>query len=356
MSFNWIKRIFSSASAVTAKTDSEVQEIDVSDDKSENPLNEHAAANQPPSKTPLPQKLCQEYIGLLDQAFGGVLYNDHREMPEEPDARDVQKVRELHFLVSQASLDLDHLPRRPSSLPMVMKLLKLDKLSYSNISDALLQDPALTSQVLKTANSPFFRVNEKTVESLEQAIFVLGVEGIKKVVAAAIMKPLFQSERGGNEVNDAIWKWALSSGQVLDRLSSKQGYEPGALYLLGLLPALAMILINQRIDEVESRRGARESLPAYLRLQVFRKNAHALCLQIRKDWGLPESYDTELKSLDCREASGESSLLLDALYVAEYAMVSHKMDPPLNVQQLTALTRLSKEENLELLHTLDASK
>jgi len=158
-----------------------------------------------------------------------------------------KEVRVLKML-DQGYLALEQLPRRPASLPMLIKLLNDDESSHSEITKMLLTDPALTSQILKTANSPFFRISSDTIESVSQAVLVLGSRGVRNIVSATVMMPMMKRKNSlEGEFSEKAWQWALLSATASDQYSSRQGREPGALYLLGLLPSLAYLMIYRSL-------------------------------------------------------------------------------------------------------------
>ena len=80
--------------------------------------------------------------------------------------------------------ELSELPRQPMSLPMLMSALSDDTTTRQDLGNIILRDPALTDQLLKIANSPFFRPDKNIIETVDQAIFMLGMEGIRRIDAA----------------------------------------------------------------------------------------------------------------------------------------------------------------------------
>ncbi|HCL37706.1 MAG TPA: histidine kinase, partial [Marinobacter hydrocarbonoclasticus] len=75
--------------------------------------------------------------------------------------------------------EMEELPRKPGSLPMLMRALSNEATERKELTRIILSDPSLTDQLLQVANSPYFRPSEHVIESVDQAVFVLGVDGIR---------------------------------------------------------------------------------------------------------------------------------------------------------------------------------
>ena len=303
--------------------------------------------------TPAPDHayLYEEYLAELDRAFCHALFGAERLYVNSSDAQR-SSARQLLKKLAQSEVKSDNIPRKPSTLPSLMKLLKQDDLSYAQIAESLLKDPSLTSQVLKTANSPFFRLNENSVESLDQAILIMGVGGIKKVVSAAILLPVFKSEEKASAFTEVVWEWALSSGKAVDVLFQIRGESEGSSYLLGLLPALALLLICQELNRIEEGRPEEHKLLPIQKLDVFKRVGWKYCIAIRKEWGLPEHFDDYLYGLKGENDAGYGDSLASALLVSQYALVLAKGGVPISLAQLSEMTGSTFQENQQMMKQL----
>ncbi len=55
-------------------------------------------------------------------------------------------------------------------------------------------DPVISSMVLRLINSPAMRVRRENIESLDQAVMLLGFSGMREVVSAAMFSPIGRLE------------------------------------------------------------------------------------------------------------------------------------------------------------------
>ncbi|MCA9497999.1 MAG: GGDEF domain-containing protein [Nitrospira sp.] len=106
-------------------------------------------------------------------------------------------------------------------------------------------DPALASKILRIANSPLYPYCKK-VESLHQAVLVLGLNAtISLALSFSLMKSLQSSRRTGLDYG-LYWKRALLSGTASRVLGTACGLvEIEELYLSSLMQDLGMLALDQ---------------------------------------------------------------------------------------------------------------
>ncbi len=115
---------------------------------------------------------------------------------------------------------LDELPRRPMTLPMLTRALADETTDRKELTKIILSDPALTDQLLHVANSPLFRPGDKPIESVDQAVFMLGMNGIRNVISAAVMRPMMAA-RNSREALFAqrVWRWGLTCAKAAEQVA-----------------------------------------------------------------------------------------------------------------------------------------
>ncbi len=82
--------------------------------------------------------------------------------------------------------DIENLPAFPQITLEITYLLRKESTSSKNLYDLIQKDPVLVSQILKTANSPFYGLHRK-VSSLMHAINLLGFAQIENIVIASAL-------------------------------------------------------------------------------------------------------------------------------------------------------------------------
>lgn len=110
-----------------------------------------------------------------------------------------------------------------------------------NVSDqrvlALLRlDVALSSTVLAVANSPFYGL-QRSVESLHQALRILGFESLRNLIYAATIQRMFRQGRICEHFDaKCLWYHATTTGAAARRIALHvAGIDPQRAFLAGLL-------------------------------------------------------------------------------------------------------------------------
>ncbi len=217
----------------------------------------------------------------------------------EGDLASAHKVLESlnHRLLSKKRIH--ELPRRPHTLPMLMAALADETTDRHRLGEIILGDPALTEQLLKIANSPYFRTRDNDIESVDQAIFVLGMDGIRNVIAAAIARPVLAARNSQEAVfAQRVWNWGLTCARASELIARIHGKDPSAHFIAGLLPALGYITVRRELERIyRAHFNNREPEPALVR-HALARNQWVVCQRLAEEWGLPPRYHALLMSAE----------------------------------------------------------
>ena len=120
-------------------------------------------------------------------------------------------------------------PRLPSVLPKLMTALNNPDTPIRTLTGLIESDPVISSMVLRLINSPAMRVRRENIESLDQAVMLLGFSGMREVVSAAMFSPIGHLGRieGANPllVHD-IWPISLRAANALRMGLKKKSSHP----------------------------------------------------------------------------------------------------------------------------------
>lgn len=79
--------------------------------------------------------------------------------------------------------DSDLLPRVPAVVPRLLQSLRDENVTTTKIAQEITQDPTLVGEVIRVANSPYYRTVIPTT-ILDQALVKLGHDGLRQVIAS----------------------------------------------------------------------------------------------------------------------------------------------------------------------------
>lgn len=256
-----------------------------------------------------------------------------------------------------ANQTIDELPHQPGTLPQLLKALSGPAPDRRQISDIILSDPALTQQLLQVVNSPFFRHGNHRIESVDQAVFVLGINGIRSVTAAAVIRPLMAA-RNSREALFAqrAWRWALTCARATEMVARIHGEDSSAYFVVGLLPGLAYLTIRRELTRICRSRDngmGMEPEPALLRSALARQQ-WAVCQLLANAWGLPPKYHAWLLATERPIPRQPHSALTDGLLLGSREILRHAHQRNLPEQELYRIIDLPPQQITEVRDALHA--
>ena len=193
--------------------------------------------------------------------------------------------------IGDAAKQRRYSPRRPNLLPQLMRAINDEDVSRRELSALIARDPALVGGLLKMANSAFYRVSYRQVETIERAIVMLGSDGLRSLVAAALMQPIFQVSSAGKfqRFPEIVWEHALRSAHAaIPHAALVERADAFAAELLCLISGLAeIVLFRAAMDHYATSSPHRLPAPAVIASLLDSQSA-TVALQLGADWELSE--------------------------------------------------------------------
>ena len=205
---------------------------------------------------------------------------------------------EIYTLIGAALKNIvdqpNYAPRRPMQLPKLMRAINDETASRREFSQIIAGDPALAGNLLRLANSPFYRRSPQAIESLDRAVDMLGTEGLRSMIAAALLQPAFRISGGSFvQFGDVTWEHSLYAAAAAEGDAELvENADPFAAQLLALIMGLATIVIfSVAQNEFLARRRAPE---APMIAALIDAHGVSVARQIAASWELSERIDTAL--------------------------------------------------------------
>jgi HD-like signal output (HDOD) protein len=152
-------------------------------------------------------------------------------------------------------------PRRPMLLPQLMKAVNDTDTSRRELSIMISKDPSLVGSLLKLANSPYYRTNtSQPIESVDRAVAVIGTEGIRSLIAAALVQPVFRVSGGEfSQFPEVIWDHTFLAANAAETYAAVVvNSDPFAAQLLALMNGLgAIVVFRVALDQYAAHPGFR---------------------------------------------------------------------------------------------------
>ncbi len=164
----------------------------------------------------------------------------------------------LVSIVREPDLEL---PRLSSVVQRAMRLVREPGVDLAELADVVRADTAITTQLLRTANSALYRgISE--VRTLEQALARVGLRAAGNVILSQSVRRIATHGIGPEAtLGQGLWNRSVASATVCATLARRCRLPEDEAYLLGLLHdvgALAIFWVLQEYAGAHGRRIARE--------------------------------------------------------------------------------------------------
>jgi HD-like signal output (HDOD) protein len=215
--------------------------------------------------------------------------------PPDPDHAPVfQAVQDI---LERIEAKPEYIPRRPSLLPKLLSTVNDPQAAMVEISRIIAQDPALTGNLLRIANSPMYRVSSLPVESIDRAVTLVGVQGIRSIIATALLQPVMTSGAGSfSRFPELAWEHTLYSASAAEMHAVQvEKAEPFVSQLVGLLYGLSAIVVFRIVRDQFAAHPHLVPSPGSI-ARMLESWVAPTAGRISTSWELPERLQYALES------------------------------------------------------------
>jgi HD-like signal output (HDOD) protein len=214
-----------------------------------------------------------------------------------PDPANAPVFKAVQQVLERIEARPEYFPRRPSLLPKLMATVNDSDASMREMSEIIAQDPALTANLLRIANSPIYRVSSAPIESIDRAVTLVGVAGIRSIIATALVQPLMSAGNGVfSRFPELCWEHTLYSAVTAETHATQvERSEPFVSQLIGLLYGLSAIVVFRIVrDQFNANPALRADPGSFARL--LETWVAPTAGRIAKSWQLNERLQYALES------------------------------------------------------------
>lgn len=248
----------------------------------------------------------------------------------------------------------------PNAMRVQQELIRTDP-NMHVIEKLIVRDQALASEVLKLANSAYYRglVEVKTVKA---AIIRLGMREIGRVVLIAASKTQFRiGDKELRYLMQKLWQHSAGNGIAANWLAKKCNYEElgGQAFFAGLLHDIGKLFLITVIEQAKLRKTGKITRAQLMEVIDTLHTAEGYALM--KKWNMPDQYAEIVRDHHEPEIDPKDTLLV-IIRLAD--MVCHKLgiglksDPDINLAATPEahILELTEVELAELEIMLEDSK
>lgn len=188
---------------------------------------------------------------------------------------------------------VQEIPPFPQTVMRILELTNDPKSGAKDLEAEIMKDQGLTTQILKLANSAFYR-GRREISTVVDASVLLGFSAIQSMVLATVAGSVMNKELPGYALEkEALWKQSQISAIMTRTIAKKIKYaKPDQAYTAGLLRDIGKVILDKYVEdayddinEIVENEGksfivAEEMVLGYHHGQIGAK--------IAEKWNLPE--------------------------------------------------------------------
>lgn len=232
---------------------------------------------------------------------------------DAPDPAATQLLMAASQELARIGNETRYTPRRPSLLPQLLEAVSDEEASLRALSRIISQDPALTGELLRTANSALYRVSGNPVESIERAAAMLGTQGLRTLISAALVKPLAGDDAAASgRFGEVTWEHSICSASATEAWAARaQDCDPFTAHLLGLMHGLGDVAVFRVLRDVIARQPP--PAPSALIAHALATQGAVTARRIAAGWGLSDRTQEALEAQSAAAPALEVTPLARAL-------------------------------------------
>jgi len=205
----------------------------------------------------------------------------------------------------------------------IKELIDDDSSTIDDIADVIILDPALTSTILKLANSSLFSYPGK-IDTISKAVLVLGITEVYNLVIAFFTSRAFKALNVEQDYLDDFWCKSVDCALIVKYLGVNLRI-PNAerLFIIGLLHNLGELVIQQLSPEkaLVANKFTATELPWDKQQQTLKFSYGECTAELLKQWQLPFSIIEPIRNQDNSDFT-YSTDEIKLLYLSKRIMLS----------------------------------
>ncbi len=192
------------------------------------------------------------------------------------------------------------IPALPSVVLEANRLLADASTPIEKVSNVLESDAALTSRVLRVANSSYYGMATR-VSTLKEAIFVMGFNTVKNIVLTAAVSSMFEEKSGTLFDMEGLWFHSMGCAIASRILVGKNSPSlSDKAYVCGILHDLGKIVIAENLPaemkEILEKSGQEKDLTWCETEKAVLGFSHPqIGAILAKRWHFPEDYHEAIR-------------------------------------------------------------
>ncbi len=236
-------------------------------------------------------------------------------------ARETESLQEI--ITREISASDFHLPVFNQVAIKLQQSLNDPDFSFQDLEALVLEDPSLVGQILKTANSAFYR-GLGDILTVKQAVLRLGAQQVASLAMLVSQKQSYSSKNPDiRNRMEKLWEHSFASALGCQWIFNNHGGDAPVAFVCGLLHDIGKLGILKVIEQLQESGNAAVTFSLESLDEILASRMHVDCgVALAQAWNLPEPFSRVLRDHHDDEV-GKQDQLLQAVRLMNY--VTHSL-------------------------------
>jgi putative nucleotidyltransferase with HDIG domain len=154
----------------------------------------------------------------------------------------------MELVLSDVVRDIRNLPSLPAVVMEVLNTFEQPDVDTGLLADKVAKDQALAAKTLRLANSSFYGLQRK-VNTLQQAITILGFDSVRTLIAAAAVTDNFYDNRCALFDSRSFWMHSVGAALCAKMIARELHLNQDYAFVSGLLHDIGKLVLATRFPE-----------------------------------------------------------------------------------------------------------
>ncbi|MDQ7838994.1 MAG: HDOD domain-containing protein [Thermodesulfobacteriota bacterium] len=247
--------------------------------------------------------------------------------------------KDIRYIINNR---ITSLPTLPTVVANILTLVQKNSSSARDVAAYISQDQAISSAVLKIANSAYYNLSGK-VEAIDRAVVVLGFETVKNLALGTSVFSNLKSDEESVFDREGFWIHAIGVGTAANMISKEilKSNDP-SFFVSGLFHDLGKIIFDRYLNDMYIpvvSQAKEEGKPLYnLENEVFGLNHADVGSMLLTRWKIPSliinrlKYHHNLESCPAEYAI-ETAVIVTANYLCHLKNMGLSLVPEISLSE-----------------------
>lgn len=248
---------------------------------------------------------------------------------------------------------IDELPTLPDVIPRLLSLMDNANSNAADVTEAISRDPALTSKVLKVANSAYYGFPQG-INDLDRAVALLGFNMVKSLaLSMGVIGSMPSNQKSKNFSLKDLWLHSVAVATLMKEMGNKYGGQGNSeeFFIIGLLHDIGMIVLDQFFNDLFQQ--VYEEYTGLDKTEIYLAERKLIGFDhgeiggiLLKRWKFPDTISEPISLHHAESSEDSGSVGIAMLRVAD--AVSHTLDHGIEKDELGPSIRDEDREKLNL--------